>query len=146
MEKKKDKGDFVSFKRQGRILSFQAIYSYFLNPINLDDLILFSWNKTIPPNVYKFAIKLTKMTIEREEEIVKILEKVMKDPLYSQISEIEKSILHISVCQLLYFKNISTSIIIDEAIELAKSYATAKSYRMINAVLDSVKKDLINSQ
>lgn len=132
----------ISFKRQSRILAFQAIYINSLNPQPVDELILFSWTNSIPAHVYKFAKELTKKTLEGEEKIINILKEKMKNPEYDKISEVEKSILKISLCQLLFFPKISTPIVIDEAIELAKSFGGKNSYKMIHAVLDSINKNL----
>ncbi|MEJ5274020.1 MAG: transcription antitermination factor NusB [Spirochaetota bacterium] len=132
----------ISFKRQSRILAFQAIYINALNPQPIDELILFSWTSSIPAHVYKFAKELTIKTLEYEEIIIDILKEKMQNPEFDKISEVEKSILKISLCQLLYFPKISPAIVIDEAIELAKSFAGKNSYKMIHAVLDSIEKNI----
>jgi N utilization substance protein B len=134
----------ISFKRQSRILAFQAIYINALNPQPIDELILFSWTNSIPAHVYKFAKELTKKTLENEKAIVKILNEKMKNPEYDKISEVEKSILKISLSQLLFFPKIAAAIVIDEAIELAKSFGGKNSYKMIHAVLDAINKNLSN--
>ncbi len=136
----------ISFKRQSRILSFQAIYQFELNPIPIDELLLFEWSTSIPPHVYKFAKQITLKTIENEEEIENIIRENMISPSYDDISAVERSILKISVCQFLYFKKILPSIVINEAVELSKSFGTKNSYKLINAVLDDIKKELIDEK
>lgn len=128
----------ISFKRQARILAFQAVYTNSINPQPIEDLLMFSWTASIPPHVYRFARELTSKTIENNEIITKILIDNMNNPKFEDISELEKSILKISVCQLLYFKKTQPAIIIDEAIELAKSFGGKNSYRLIHAILDSI--------
>ena len=136
----------VSFKRQARILAFQAIYLHDLNPQSLDELLMFSWTTSIPPHVYRFAKELTGKTIENENMIVELLSKYMNNPRFEEISEVEKSILKISVCQFLKFPKILPSIVIDEAVELSKSFGGKNSFKLINAVLDAIKKELINEK
>ncbi len=136
----------ISFKRQARIIAFQAIYLNDLNPQPLDELLMFNWSSAIPPHVYKFARDLTDKTIENEENIVKLLTDNMKNPEYKDISEVEKSILKISVCQFLFFPKILPSIVIDEAIELSKSFGGKNSYKLINAILDIIKKELTDEK
>ena len=141
-----DENKKISFKRQGRILAFQAIYLNDLNPQNLEQLLLFNWSTSIPPHVYRFAKELTGKTIENSNIIVEIISRNMKNLKYEDISEVEKSVLKISVCQLLYFPKISPSIVIDEAIELAKSFCGKNSHKLIHAVLDSINKELNNNK
>ena len=47
-----------------------------------------------------------------------------------------------SVYSLLYQKEIPPSIVIDEAIDMAKEFGTEDSFKFINGVLDNIRKSL----
>lgn len=132
----------ISFKRQSRILAFQAVYLNTMNPLDLDELLLFNWIPSIPPHVYRYAKELACKTIENEEKIINILKKNLKNPQYEDLSEVEKSILKICTCELLYFPKISPAIVINEGIELSKSFGAKNSYKLIHAILDSINKSI----
>jgi N utilization substance protein B len=55
---------------------------------------------------------------------------------------VDRSILRLSVYQLLFCPDIPPKVVINEAIELAKKYSTEKSPGFVNGVLDAIlKKD-----
>jgi transcription antitermination factor NusB len=60
----------------------------------------------------------------------------------SRLSPVDKSILRMSVYQLLCCKDIPPKVVINEAVELAKKFSTAQSPSFVNGVLDAVMKKL----
>jgi len=60
----------------------------------------------------------------------------------SRLSPVDKSILRLSVYQLLFCDDIPKKVVINEAIELAKKYSTEKSPGFINGVLDAINKKI----
>jgi N utilization substance protein B len=61
---------------------------------------------------------------------------------FSRLSPVDRSILRLSVYQLISCPDIPPKVIINEAIELAKKYSTDKSGPFVNGVLDAVLKKL----
>jgi N utilization substance protein B len=59
-----------------------------------------------------------------------------------RIAVVDRNILRIAVYELLYKPDIPYKVIIDEAIEIAKSYGTTESGAFINGVLDHLHKDM----
>ncbi len=60
----------------------------------------------------------------------------------SRLSQVDKSILRLSVYQLKFCKDIPPKVVINEAIELAKKFSTAQSPGFVNGVLDGILKIL----
>jgi transcription antitermination factor NusB len=61
---------------------------------------------------------------------------------FSRLSPVDRSILRLSVFQLMHCADIPPKVVINEAIELAKKYSTEKSGPFVNGVLDAVLKKL----
>lgn len=57
------------------------------------------------------------------------------------LDQVDKAILRIATYEIIYHQELDYKIILNEAIELAKSYAAADSHRFVNGVLDKVVKD-----
>ena len=55
----------------------------------------------------------------------------------SRLALIDKIILYISLNELTNFPDIPTKVTINEAIDIAKKYSTAKSGRFVNGILDA---------
>ena len=61
---------------------------------------------------------------------------------FSRLSPVDKSILRLSVYQLIFCPDIQPKVVINEAIELAKKFSTDKSPAFVNGVLDAILKKM----
>lgn len=73
---------------------------------------------------------------ENYEAIEKTLEQTL-NKRYSRLSRVEKAILFLSLNEMTYM-DIPVSVSINEAVELAKTYADNNDYQMINSVLGKI--------
>ena len=55
---------------------------------------------------------------------------------------VDRNILRIAVCELLYEKDLVPAIVINEAIEIAKKYSSENGATFVNGILDAVKKKI----
>jgi N utilization substance protein B len=76
------------------------------------------------------------------DEINRLISKYTKDWPIDRMANVDRCLLRIAICEILYFDDIPPSVSVDEAVELAKKYSTADSGRFINGVLGSLIKDL----
>lgn len=87
-----------------------------------------------------FSKSLFNGTIENLEAIDTEIQKHLKGWNYSSIGKVEKSIMRLAAYEIM-IEGTDKRIIINEAIELAKTLADDKSPRFINAVLDAIGKE-----
>ena len=135
-------------RRKGRVLAFQTLYSYEVGGIPLEDLLAFSWvsESGVPAedtnkDEYVFARLLAAGTVEHLSEIDENIKKHLAANWdFDRVNKVSLSILRMSVYSLLYQKDVGASVIIDEAIQIAKEFGANDSFRFINAVLDKVGK------
>lgn len=133
-------------RRKGRILAFQALYSHDVGEVPLDELLRFEWDKKegseTEPDSYDFARILVSGTINYQEEIDALIKKHLSDNWdFERVNKVSLAILRISIFTLLFQKDVHPSIVIDEAIAIAKDYGETDSFRFINAVLDNIRKE-----
>lgn len=92
-----------------------------------------------------FSRKLVMATIDNIQSIDEQVKSVLQNWKYDRISTIDKLILRLGVCELLFFDDIPYEVTINEAVEMAKKYGNAESQKFVNGVLDAiVKKKRIN--
>ena len=135
-------------RRKGRVLAFQTLYSYEVGGIPLEDLLSFSWvsESGVPAedtnkDEYVFARLLAAGTVEHLSEIDENIKKHLAANWdFDRVNKVSLSILRMSVYSLLYQKDIAASVVIDEAIQIAKEFGADDSFRFINAVLDKIGK------
>ena len=84
-----------------------------------------------------FAEKLFLRTQRNLKELDAIIEDQISNWDMERLALIDRQILRIALCELLYFEDIPTKVSINEAIEIAKEYSTSKSGKFINGILDA---------
>ena len=146
-------------RRNGRVIAFQALYSWDVSKSSLDDLLTFSWlqkDAEIEAGVQEqdsvisetakeertFASLIIAGTISHIDEIDKLIENHLSASWsMDRISRVALAILRTSVYELLFQNGAEPKIVIDEAVNIAKDFDTDDSYKFINAVLDKIGKD-----
>lgn len=87
-------------------------------------------------------IETTLAEIQRDlVKIDKIIAQAAPEWPIEQIAIIDKSILRVSVYELMFADDIPPKVIINEAVELGKTYGSENSYRFINGVLGTLYKN-----
>ena len=149
-------------RRNGRVIAFQALYSWDVTKASLDDLLSFEWlqkdvevDGSIDPaeqpvvelsetskEERTFASLIIAGTISHIDEIDKLIENHLSSSWsIDRISRVALAILRTSVYEILFQNGAETKIVIDEAVNIAKDFDTDDSYKFINAVLDKIGKD-----
>lgn len=77
-------------------------------------------------------------TIEHVEEIDGLIAKAAPEWPIEQISTIDKTILRIAICEILYSDEVPPKVAINEAVELGKTFGSENSSKFINGVLGTV--------
>ena len=146
-------------RRNGRVIAFQAVYSWDVTKASLDELLTFSWlqkDSEIEEGTQEQASELSETakeertfasliiagTISHIDEIDKLIESHLSSSWsMERISRVALAILRTSVYELLFQNGADNKIVIDEAVNIAKDFDTDDSYKFINAVLDKIGKD-----
>jgi len=134
----------MSFKRrQVREKVLQALYAYELShepPESIIEYIISGLRKE--QEAFELAKSLFLKVIEEREELDTLIKGRVANWEFSRLAVIDKIVLRISICELLFFEDIPPKVSINEAIEIARRFSTEKSDKFVNGVLDSVLDDL----
>ncbi len=148
-------------RRKARILAVQALYSYEIGGADLDSLLTLDWvdqpqlefGKADESGVnederstekFDFARILIAGTINHIKEIDSAIKCHLSERWdFNRVNKVSIAILRVGVFSLMYQReDIAPTIVIDEAIGIAKEYGADDSFKFINAVLDNIRKDL----
>ncbi len=92
----------------------------------------------LPPQGESFARALGTAVENRLEELDALAAKYAPEWPLDQISAIDRNILRIAICELLFTKDAPVKVVVNEAVELAKKFGGDSSPRFINGVLGAV--------
>lgn len=85
-----------------------------------------------------FVRQLVDRTIAHQDDIDRQIIQVLKNWEYQRVSLVDKIILRIGACEILYFDDIPFQVAINEAIEIGKKYGGEDSGKFINGILDAI--------
>ena len=124
----------------------QTLYAYEMTKDPIDQVIhlnLTGLNDN--KDALAFAKKLVAETINHGPEIDKIIKQKVANWDFKRIALLDRLILRMAICELIFFKEIPPKVSMNEAIELAKLFSTEKSGQFVNGILDAVFDDLKDS-
>ena len=133
-------------RRKGRILAFQGLYSWDVGGMTKEDVLALSWveneknEEVTDTETATFARVLIAGAIESQAKIDELIKANLKGWDFNRVNKVSLAILRLSVYSLLFQKDVPSTIVIDEAIDIAKEYGQDDAFKFVNAVLDNVKK------
>ncbi|GHT80181.1 N utilization substance protein B [Spirochaetia bacterium] len=154
----------MASRRKGRILAFQALYSWEAlvsigkssdNAAGItgsgasipEDLLNFSWleadkQAALDAETVAFSRLLITGAVENIVPVDDMIRRHLQNWDFSRLNRVDLAVLRLSVYTLMYQSDVSPTIVIDEAIGIAKEFGTEESFRFINGVLDSIRKTI----
>lgn len=87
----------------------------------------------------EFSDKLVQLFYEHAKDIDELITAHLRKWSFGQLHVVDKNILRLAIAEYVYGSfGIDRSVVINEAVEFAKIYGDADSYRFINGLLDTV--------
>ena len=152
-------------RREARERAVQFLFQFDLNPPgNLEDALDQFWDSQrtaafaedkgpatwgeivqLPPPtaeesaVRLFAEPLIRGTLEHRNEIDEQIKKHAKNWELHRMAALDRAILRLAAFEILVDLDTPLSVIINEAVEIAKKYSTADSSKFVNGILDKLK-------
>lgn len=121
----------------------QALYAYELSHEPIETIIEnIVTDLKKQPEAFIFAKQLILKVLECSKELDTLIRQRIEHWEFNRLAVIDKIIMRMGICELLYFDDIPPKVSINEAIEIARTYSTDKSDKFVNGVLDSILDDL----
>lgn len=93
----------------------------------------------VPVELRGFAAELVAGTIRELSTLDQLLEKHASNWKLGRMSFVDRNLMRMSLYELKHFPETPVSVVIDEAVELAKEFGTAESPAFVNGILDALK-------
>ena len=126
-------------RRSSRELALKFLYQFELNEGDLDEQIkLFLERNSSQEGVENFMKELVMSLVSKMKEIDEIIQKYSDNWILDRMTVIDRNILRIGTCELLFNFSTPPKVVINEAIDIAKKYGNEDSPEFINGILDKV--------
>ena len=124
-------------RRSSRELALKFLYQFELNGGDLDEQIkLFLERNSSQEDVANFMKELVVSLIDKMEEIDEIIQKFSDHWILDRMTVIDRNILRMGACELLFNFSTPPKVVINEAIDIAKKYSNEDSPEFIYGILD----------
>ncbi|MCU4676169.1 transcription antitermination factor NusB [Catenovulum sp. 2E275] len=131
-----------SHRRRSRELATQSIYGWQISKNMIKDIIESTLEEV---DLNSFDVNFYRTLVLGTAQNAADLDKAYKDYLARDIDEldmVEKAILRVSTYELVHCPDVPYRVVINEAIEIAKTFAADDSHKFVNGVLDKAVKVL----
>ncbi len=131
----------MATRHQARMAVVSLLYAYDLGNGNIaehSDEIL--EEKKIRNKQRDFALTLFDGVMENLPRVDNAIIKHLKDWDFERLGSVERATLRLGAYEII-FSELDSAVVINEAIEVAKAFATEQSPKFINGVLDAISKD-----
>ncbi|HZD20597.1 MAG TPA: transcription antitermination factor NusB [Burkholderiales bacterium] len=124
-----------SARRQAREIALQALYAWQLS--GCDPLEEARTLEAEDKADRAFAELLVRGVRDRVAELERVIVPYL-DRAFARLSPVERSILYIGAFELMAHPETPFKVVVNEAIELGKSYGAAEGHRFVNGVLEKI--------
>ena len=128
-------------RRSARIIALQALYQIDICNETKDNVLSFDWlDREFDQYTLDFSKKLIEGSLKHQNYIDSIIVTQLEHWDLDRLSYIDRAILRFSTFSLFFQNDIPDTVVINEAVDLAKIFGTDDSYKFVNGVLDGIRK------
>ena len=134
-------------RRNSRELALQLLYAVEISgtdELNESADLIIEQNE-FDPSVREYGKRLVLAALDQLEIIDALIQKYAMNWEMRRMAAIDRNLLRLAVGELRTFKDVPYKVVIDEAVEIAKIYGSEDSGKFINGILDSIRKELIDT-
>lgn len=132
----------MGHRHKAREFAIQVLYQIEMQAAEPKAVFDLFWrSEEVQEDIRSFSTGLVDGVYRNRSEIDQLIEKHSHHWRLPRMAVVDRNILRLGVYELLYLHDIPTSVILNEAVELAKKFGTEDSGAFINGILDRVAKE-----
>jgi len=126
-------------RRRARALALQALYEIDSTRHEAEAVVSrLLAEEELPGGNSAFVREIVSQVIQNKENLDRNIQRFAPAWPIGQIPVIDRNILRLAICEVLFDNKVSIKVAINEAVELAKKFGSDSSPKFINGVLGSV--------
>ena len=135
-------------RHRAREAALQMLYQWEVGRASMPDVVRTFWSygapsgSAVPDDLRAFAQRLASGVAERVGELDPAISEAAEHWRLERMNVMDRLILRLAVYEFLHESDTPARVIINEALELARTFSTDDAVRFINGVLDAVRRRL----
>src|SRR3990172_4507311 len=124
-------------RRKAREYALQMLFQWDITHDSIDQIAAtFFENYEEPPAVVEFARLLVSRTVDHVEDIDRLIQRHAEHWRLDRMAIVDRNLLRLATQEFLYDKETPKTVVINEAIEIARRFSSQASPQFINGILD----------
>lgn len=130
-------------RRKARECALQMLFQWDITHDLIDQIAATFWeNQDEDQETRRFAEALANGTVARVERIDAIIAKHAENWRLDRMAVVDRNLLRLATYEFLFDVETPKSVVINEAIEIARRFSAQESPQFINGILDSIRKEV----
>ena len=131
-------------RRKAREYALQMLFQWDITHDAIDQIaVTFFQNEPEESTaIVEFARKLVTGTVENVEYIDRLIQRHAEHWRLDRMATVDRNLLRLATEEFLHDQETPKTVVINEAIEIARRFSSQESPQFINGILDSIKKEL----
>ena len=135
-------------RHRAREATLQILYQWEISHVDVDEaastFFTLQWPNLDPPaeDLRAFATALAHDTVERLAAIDMLIAETAERWRPERMAVLDRLILRMSVCEMQRDPQTPAAVIINEGLELGRTFSTEESVKFINGMLDAIRKKI----
>src|SRR5260370_36324505 len=132
-------------RRKARICALQMLFQYDVTRPRDAELIRTYWGALgddVAADAQEFSNKLVLGAIAHLSEIDDLIKRRAENWRISRMAVVDRNILRLAIYEFLHEPETPKTVVINEALEIARRFSTFEATQFINCILDAIKGDL----
>lgn len=132
-------------RRKSRELAMQMLFQGDLGKQTPEQVSKLFWpsRDSVDDETRGFAEDIYRVATTRQDEIDKLIEEHAQNWRIERMAVVDRNLMRAAVAEMLEYPNTPPAIIINESLEIARTYAAPESIHFLNGVLDAIARDLL---
>jgi len=137
----------IAERHRGREAAVQMLYQWEIGRLPLDEVsrvwrAMADEANPLPAELAAFAASLAEGVVAHVAELDPLISEAAAHWRIERMNVLDRLVMRLAVYEFLYERDTPATVIINEALELARSFSGDESVRFINGILDSIRRTL----
>lgn len=132
-------------RRKARECALQMLFAADVAEIRPDALVALYWDElsdeVLPVAAQEFASRLALGTLARLKDLDELIRTRAEHWRITRMAVVDRNILRMAVYEFVY-ETTPHTVVINEALEIARRFSTFEATQFINGILDAIKRDM----
>jgi N utilization substance protein B len=137
----------IADRHRGREAAVQMLYQWEVGRLSLDDVrrvwgAMTDESEAIAPEVAAFAASLAEGVVAHVAELDPLISEAAAHWRIERMNVLDRLVMRLAVYEFLHEPDTPATVIINEALELARAFSSDEAVPFVNGVLDSIRRRL----